>query len=40
MQGVYSARVIREWRVLYAIDNERRLVIVRSIRHRRDAYRT
>lgn len=40
MQGIYSARVMREWCVLYAIDDERRLVIVRSILHRRDAYRT
>ena len=40
MKGIYSARVMREWRVLYTIDNERRLVIVQSILHRRDAYRT
>ncbi len=40
MLGIYSAQVMCEWRVLYTIDNERRLVVVRSIRHRRDAYRT
>lgn len=38
--GVYSARVMRRWRVLYVIDEERRLVTVRDIRHRADAYRS
>lgn len=38
--GIYSARVMRDWRVLYSIDEERRLVTMRDIRHRRDAYRT
>jgi mRNA interferase RelE/StbE len=40
LSGVYSARVMREWRVLYLIDEEERRVSVRSISHRRDAYRT
>ena len=30
---------MREWRVLYTINSERRLIIVQSILHRRDAYR-
>lgn len=38
--GVYSAHVMRDWRVLYVIDDDQRLVTVRDIRHRRDAYRT
>jgi mRNA interferase RelE/StbE len=37
--GVYSARVMREWRVLYVIDDTQHRVTVRDIRHRRDAYR-
>jgi mRNA interferase RelE/StbE len=40
MDDKHSARVMREWRVLYAIDEQRRRVTVESIRHRRDAYRT
>lgn len=39
-EGVYSAHVMREWRVLYIIDDAQRRVTVRDIRHRRDAYRT
>lgn len=38
-EGIYSAHVMRNWRVLYTIDEEHRLVTVRDIRHRRDAYR-
>lgn len=38
--GIYSAHVMRDWRVLYVIDVEQRLVTVRDIRHRRHAYRT
>lgn len=37
--GVYSARVMREWRVLYSIDDHTRRVSVRDVQHRRDAYR-
>jgi mRNA interferase RelE/StbE len=35
----HSARV-GECRILYEIDEKQRRVVVRSIRHRRDAYRT
>ncbi len=35
----HSARVMREWRILYTIDDHGHTVTVRSIRHRRDAYR-
>lgn len=38
--GIYSAHVMRDWRVLYVIDEERRRVTVRDVRHRRAAYRT
>lgn len=37
--GKYSARVMREWRVLYLIDEKEKTVTVLDIRHRRDAYR-
>lgn len=40
LDGLHSARVMREWRVLYEIDDEGRRVLVKSIVHRRDAYRT
>jgi mRNA interferase RelE/StbE len=40
MDDKHSARVMREWRLLYSIDEQRRRVTVESIRHRRDAYRT
>lgn len=36
--GLYSARV-GEYRVLYSIDVEHRLISVSRITHRRDAYR-
>jgi len=39
LQDKRSARVMREWRVLYTIDDQRRRVMVQSVRHRRDAYR-
>lgn len=39
LSNIYSARVMREWRVLYIINNEEGRVVVRDIRHRRDAYR-
>lgn len=39
LDGLHSARLMREWRILYAIDDDARTVTVRSIRHRRDAYR-
>jgi mRNA-degrading endonuclease RelE of RelBE toxin-antitoxin system len=31
---------MRDWRVLYIIDDEHRRVVVRWIRHRSDAYQT
>jgi len=30
---------MRDWRVIYVIDNEQRCVTVRYIGHRRDTYR-
>jgi mRNA interferase RelE/StbE len=39
LAGVHSARLAREWRVLYEIDEARHLVIVLEIRHRSNAYR-
>ncbi len=35
--GVHAARLMREWRVLYVVDDEELTVTVRSILHRRDA---
>lgn len=40
LAGIYSARVAREWRVLYEIDEHNRTVVVLDIRHRSTAYRT
>lgn len=37
--GVHSARVMREWRILYIIDNDQHRILVQAIKHRRDAYR-
>ncbi len=39
LTGIYSARLGRDWRVLYEIDDARHLVIVLDIRHRSAAYR-
>ena len=39
LDGIHSARLMREWRILYVIDDDRHLVTVRGIVHRRDAYR-
>lgn len=39
LSGIYSARLAREWRVLYEIDEESRVVIVLDIRNRSVAYR-
>lgn len=39
LAGIYSARLGRGWRVLYEIDETKRLVIVLDIRHRSIAYR-
>jgi mRNA-degrading endonuclease RelE of RelBE toxin-antitoxin system len=37
--GIHSARLMREWRVLYVVDDEKQIVTVRGVVHRRDAYR-
>ena len=37
--GIYSARLAREWRVLYEIDETKHAVIVLDIRHRSVIYR-
>ena len=39
LTGIYSARLGREWRILYEIDEGKRVVIVLDIRHRSAAYR-
>ena len=39
LTGIYSARLARDWRVLYEIDEARRVVIVLDIRPRSTAYR-
>lgn len=39
LAGLHAARLMREWRILYAIDDAARIVTVQSIRHRRDSYR-
>lgn len=39
LAGVYSARLGRDWRILYEIDEIKRVVIVLDIRHRSVAYR-
>jgi mRNA-degrading endonuclease RelE of RelBE toxin-antitoxin system len=38
--GIYSSRLARDRRVLYEIDEARRVVIVLDIRHRSTAYRS
>ena len=40
LAGIYSARIGRNWRVLYEIDDTKHVVIVLDIRHRSVAYRT
>jgi mRNA interferase RelE/StbE len=39
LAGICSARLGRDWRVLYEIDEARHVVIVLDIRHRSAAYR-
>jgi mRNA interferase RelE/StbE len=39
LAGFYSARLGTEWRVLYRIDESKRIVIVQDIQHRGTAYR-
>jgi mRNA-degrading endonuclease RelE of RelBE toxin-antitoxin system len=40
LEGVRSARVMREWRILHRIDEATHHVLVQAIGHRRDIYRT
>ncbi len=37
--GFHSARLGTQWRVLYRIDESKRVVVVQDIQHRSDAYR-
>jgi mRNA-degrading endonuclease RelE of RelBE toxin-antitoxin system len=39
LEGIFSARVSRDWRVLYEIDEAKHAVIVLDIRHRAVVYR-
>lgn len=39
LAGQYSARLMRDWRILYSIEEKEKTVEVLDIRHRRDAYR-
>lgn len=39
LTGIYSARLARDWRVLYEIDDTTKVVIVLDIRPRSSAYR-
>jgi len=39
LAGIYSARIGRDWRVFYEIDDVKHVVIVLDIRHRAKAYR-
>ncbi|MGH3822539.1 MAG: type II toxin-antitoxin system RelE family toxin [Pseudonocardiaceae bacterium] len=39
LAGIYSARLGRDWRALYEIDDTKHVVIVLDIRHRSVAYR-
>ena len=39
LAGIHSARVLRDWELLYRIDDDARVVSVLAVRHRSDAYR-
>jgi mRNA interferase RelE/StbE len=39
LTGFYSARLGTQWRVLYRIEESKRVVVVQDIQHRSDAYR-
>ncbi len=39
LTGIRSARLGRDWRVLYEIDDDKHAIIVLDIRHRATAYR-
>lgn len=38
LDGLYSARVMTEWRILYEIDDQAHVITVKAIRHRGTAY--
>jgi mRNA interferase RelE/StbE len=40
LNGIHSAGLMREWRILYVIDDPGRRITVRHIGHRRDSYHT
>jgi len=40
MDGIYSAHVMREWRLLYTVNETTRSVKILAVRHRSDAYRS
>ena len=39
LAGFHSARLATQWRVLYRIDEPKRVVVVQDIQHRSNAYR-
>jgi mRNA-degrading endonuclease RelE of RelBE toxin-antitoxin system len=39
LEGTWAARLMRDWRVLYEIDDDKYEVTVLDIRHRANAYR-
>ena len=39
LTGIYSARLARNWRVSYEVDDTKHVVIVLDIRHRSAAYK-
>jgi mRNA interferase RelE/StbE len=39
LEGDWSARLMRDWRVLHEIDDNKYEILVMDIRHRSDAYR-
>lgn len=39
LAGFYSARLGTQWRILYRIDESKRVVVVLDVQHRSDAYR-
>jgi len=39
LAGFHSARLAAPWRVLYRIDESKRVVVVQDIQHRSNAYR-
>ena len=40
LAGIYSARLARNWRILYEINELKQTVIVLDIRHRSTSYRS